>query len=48
MSKDRGEALIARGDTELLADIEPDEYDPIDAARRFVEGVKRWLGRPAT
>jgi predicted nucleotidyltransferase len=25
----------------------PDDYDPIDAAQRFVDGVKRWLGRPA-
>jgi hypothetical protein len=28
----------------MLDDIEPDDYDPIDAARRFVDGVKRWLG----
>ncbi|MFZ1925150.1 MAG: hypothetical protein WAU42_03300 [Solirubrobacteraceae bacterium] len=40
--------LRSIADYMLLDDIEPDEYDPIDAARRFVEGVKRWLDKPAT
>ncbi len=40
--------LRSIADYMLLDDIEPDEYDPIDAARRFVEGVKRWLGGSAT
>lgn len=39
--------LRSIADYMLLDDVEPDEYDPIDAAHRFVEGVKRWLGRPA-
>jgi hypothetical protein len=29
-----------------LDDTEPDDYDPIGAAQRFVNGVKRWLGLP--
>jgi hypothetical protein len=40
--------LRSIADYMMLDDIEPDDYDPIDAARQFVDGVKRWLGGSAT
>jgi uncharacterized protein (UPF0332 family) len=40
--------LRSIADYMMFDDIEPDDYDPIDAARRFVDGVKRWLGGSAT
>ena len=40
--------LRSIADYMMLDDIELDDYAPIDAARRFVDGVKRWLNGSAT